>query len=197
MSTAAPRTGIPTVREAQSAADLDQLCAAAELVITTQYVSNGMLERKLRIGKHKAILLIEQLEQHGIVGPLVEGHFTTPREVLRLPHEAGAVVARIRGREAIGRHIGDADTFAHRLLNTGDIKQGSILGGGRVPPEHVAAVLHALADHTLNQHIVTVIIDQHALAGPDEAWPRATSLGRYLHALGDSIERAITTGETR
>lgn len=57
----------------------DQLMLAARLVITTQFGSTAMLRRKLHIGHTKAAQLMDQLAQHGIVGPATG---TKAREVL-------------------------------------------------------------------------------------------------------------------
>ncbi len=93
-----------------------------------------------------------------------------------------------------------AEQYSKRLLETQDIKFGSVAmynaPGGRkpIPPLHVAAVLHALADFTHNEHMVNTIIDQQALARDDQGQgfsPRITSLGRYFHRLADAIEWGV------
>jgi len=83
-----------TAADKEPSLDLDLVEAAVRLVLTTQFGSTSMLQRKLRIGFAKAGALMDELARLEVVQAVSDGSMA--RQVLLPPEQVDTVLAQIR-----------------------------------------------------------------------------------------------------
>lgn len=78
-----------------TAVTTDMLAEAAEMVITSQFGSQSMLQRKMRLSFYTSGLVMDRLEAAGVVGPRRDDG--RARDVLVPPDRCVEVAAALRG----------------------------------------------------------------------------------------------------
>jgi hypothetical protein len=93
-TTAAAPAERPQIRRVDAGPNLQMLCEAVAVVVTTQFASTTLIQRRVRVGFAMAARLMDLMEDAGIVGPAVG---SKSRDVLVTRAQLPAVLATLRG----------------------------------------------------------------------------------------------------
>lgn len=105
---AEPAVEVPEPAKDLSAEDVEMLEQAAGLVVSTQFGSVAMVQRKMRVGYAKALELMDELEARGVVGP-ADG--SRSRDVLIGPDDVEALAEALAPTTAAGRPSEETERF--------------------------------------------------------------------------------------
>lgn len=161
--------------------DPELVIQAIELIVTSQFGSQSMLQRKLRVGWDLANALMDDLEANGVVGP-AEG--SKAREVLISPDRLPGLLADIRGREKDSDH-----DLADRVRAGRSTTSAAGDGAGGEDEDTSEMSKRELIEHLKAQAIKKA---EEAIDG----WKRYGPLGPTMRAVVDACKAAEGAGVT-